>query len=97
MVPFTFVLLLVEVLLTGASWGMVALWVSTGFCGVGEYEIFFGLWLASLVVGICTIGVSWGSQVKILSALMLLILFGVIMSWVEYGGVVVSVCPLTGG
>lgn len=97
MVAASLSLLLIEILLTGAAWGMVAIWVSSGFCGVGEYDIFFGLWIASIAFGISSIALAWGSQVKPLAALMLLVLFFAIMSWVDYGYIVVAACPIYGG
>ena len=97
MVAVSWSLLLIEILLTGGAWGMVAIWVSSGFCGVGEYDIFFGLWIASIAVGISSIAIAWGSQAKILAAMMLLILFVAIMSWVDYGYIVVTACPIYSG
>ena len=37
------------------------------------------------------------SQAKILAAVMLLVLFVAIMSWVDYGYIVVAACPIYGG
>jgi hypothetical protein len=97
MIAFSWLLLLIEILLTGSAWGMVAIWVSSGFCGIGEYDIFFGLWIASIAVGISSIAIAWGSQAKILAAVMLLVLFFAIMSWVDYGYIVVAACPIYSG
>ena len=94
MFVFAWVLLFLEVMLSGASWGMVALWMSKGFCDVGEYDIFFGLFVASLVIGISSIAFAWGSQAKILAVLMLFVLFGIIMLWVNHGHLVVTACPI---
>jgi hypothetical protein len=97
MIIFTWLLLFLEIMLTGGSWGMVAVWMSRGFCDVGEYDIFMGLWIASLVIGIASIAIAWGSQAKILAAVMLLVLFVAIMSWVDYGYIVVGACPIYSG
>jgi hypothetical protein len=97
MIAFSWLLLLIEILLTGSAWGMAAVWMSRGFCDVGEYDIFMGLWIASIAVGISSIAIAWGSQTKILAAVMLLVLFVAIMSWVEYGYIVVGACPIYSG
>jgi hypothetical protein len=96
MVAFAFTLLLTEVLLTAASWGLVGFWVSTGACTADEYSLFMGLWTASLVIGITNIAIAWGSQIKVLAALMLIIFFGILMLWVDYGQIVVDACPIGG-
>jgi hypothetical protein len=93
MVAFTFTLLLAEILLTGASWGLVGFWVSTSACTAEEYSLFMSLWTASFVIGIISIAIAWGSQVKVLAALMLIVFFGSLMLWVDYGHIVVDVCP----
>jgi hypothetical protein len=97
MVAFAFTLLLIEALLTGASWGLVGLWASAGSCTTGEYRLFMDLWTASLAVGITSIASAWGSQVKALAALMLIVFFGIMMMWVDYGHVVVDACPIHAG
>lgn len=96
MVAFAFTLLLVEFLLTGASWGLVGFWAGAGTCTADEYSLFMGLWTANLAIGITSIAIGWGSQVKILAALMLIVFFGIIMLWVDYGHIVVDVCPIGG-
>lgn len=87
---------LAMLLLTGACWGLVGYWVSTGACYLDEYQLFLGLWLASLVAGICTIAFAWGSQAKFLAFVGLLMMYGWLMLWVELGHIVVSACPLGG-
>jgi hypothetical protein len=94
LIAFSLSLLLLNLLLTGASFGMVGLWLSSGFCSAIEYDIFFGLWMASLVAGLTSIAVAWNSQARALSAFLLAILFGWIMLWVEFGHLVVAAnCP----
>lgn len=82
--------------LTGACWGLVGFWISSGACYSDEYQLFFGLWLGSLVSGIVTVAFAWGGQAKFLAALGLLMMFGWIMLWLELGHIVVSACPLGG-
>jgi hypothetical protein len=85
---------LAMLLLTGACWGLVGFWVSTGACYPDEYQLFMGLWLGSLVAGICVIAFAWGGEAKLLAFLGLLMLYGWIMLWLELGHIVVSACPL---
>jgi len=87
---------LATLLLTGACWGLVGFWVSSGACYQDEYSLFFGLWLGSLVAGIFTITFAWGSQFKFLAFLGLLLMYGWVMLWVELGHIVVSACPAGG-
>lgn len=82
--------------LTGACWGLIGFWASSRLCYPDEYGLFMGLWLASLVAGICTIAFAWGSQAKFLAFLGILMMYGWVMLWVKLGHIVVLVCPLGG-
>lgn len=89
---------LIMILLTGACWGMVGLWVSTGNCHPDEYSLFFGLWLASFLAGLCVVTFAWGGQAPFLAFIGLLGLYGWLMLWIDFGDMVVNACPiLTGG
>lgn len=83
---------LAMLILTGACWGLVGFWVSTGDCYPDEHQLFMGLWLGSLVSGLFAIAFAWGGQAKFLAFLSLLMLFGWLMLWVELGHIAVSVC-----
>lgn len=94
LVALSLSLLLLNLLLTGASFGMVGLWLSSGFCSAMEYDIFFGIWLGSLAAGLMGFAFAWNSQSKPLAALLLTILFGWLTLWVEFGHLVVAAnCP----
>lgn len=94
LVTFSLSLLLLNLILTGASFGMVALWLSSGFCSATEYGIFFGMWMGSMVAGLTSIAAAWNSQARALAAFLLIVLFGWIMLWVEFGHLVVAAnCP----
>ena len=85
--------LLIQVLLTGGCWGLVGIWLTSGVCYSDEYNVFFGMWVASLVLGLTAIAVAWGSQVRILAALLLGTFMLFLLIWVEYGHLVVTACP----
>lgn len=87
---------LMMLLLTGACWGLVGFWVSSGACYPDEYGLFMGLWLGSFVAGIFVIAFAWGGGAKFLAFLGLLMMYGWILLWVELGHIVVAVCPLGG-
>lgn len=86
-----------NILLTGACWGLVGFWVSTGACYPDEFSLFFGLWLASLVAGICTITFAWGGGSKVLAFLGLVVMYGWVYLWVTLGHIVTAACPLVPG
>ena len=91
----TFAFLLFEVALTGASWGLLGYWLAGPGCSSSaEYDLFFGLWLASIVTGMISPALAISNRNKLAATLLLLVLFANIMLWVEYGGLVVAAnCP----
>lgn len=92
---FAFAFLLFEILLTGASWGLLGYWLAGPGCSSSaDYDLFFGLWLASIVTGIISPALAMSNRNKLAATLLLLALFANIMLWVEYGSLVVAAnCP----